>query len=682
MRSSPRTTGMVEVPNKIDQFALRGGLDLHTPLLSLKPGVARDSQNWEASITGGYSRIAGYERSDGRPSPTDSANYAIVTLDTVAGLVVGDAINGATSGATGVVAAIDGLNVVYTKTVGTMVDAENFRVAAVVIGVITEVGPIVEDRVKIAEYTLAAANIYRADITAVPGAGSVLGGFSFGGSNYAWRNNAGVTAAVLHKSSVAGWTAVALPLEVGFSNANLSVEAGDTLTQGGVTATIARVMVQTGTLASGTNTGRLIVTAVAGGNFAAGAATSTGGGALTLSGAQTQIAFLPSGRFEHFVGNAGNGVRVYGCDGVNRGWEFDGTTLCPIATGNAVDTPTHVRVHANHLFFSFAASAQHSGIGDPYNWSVVAGAAEIGVDSTINGFITLPGSQDSKAMAILQNTEVSILYGTSEADWNKVDLGKGVGSKAYATQALSTTYLFDDLGIAALSAVQQYGNFDSASLTTNIRGFVKQRRTLVADSLINKEKSQYRVFFSDGYGLYLTIVNGKMLGAMPVSFTNAVTASWSGESANGNEVSYFGSTNGMVYRLDIGTSFDGEEIEHFCELAFTAQGNARVNKRYRRAVVELQGEGYAQFGIGYSLSYGTSGAASSTLTADVSSIFWDSFVWDEFVWDGRSVTQAQVRLAGTAENIAFRFEGTSALWPEFTINSISIHYTPRRILHN
>ena len=48
---------------------------------------------------------------------------------------------------------------------------------------------------------------------------------------------------------------------------------GDTLTQGGVTATIRRVVVETGTLVSGVNTGRLIITAPGGGNFAAGAAT-------------------------------------------------------------------------------------------------------------------------------------------------------------------------------------------------------------------------------------------------------------------------------------------------------------------------------------------------------------------------------------------------------------------------
>ncbi len=43
-----------------DLVYLKGGLDLITPTLALPAGVARDAVNFEASITGGYTRIAGY----------------------------------------------------------------------------------------------------------------------------------------------------------------------------------------------------------------------------------------------------------------------------------------------------------------------------------------------------------------------------------------------------------------------------------------------------------------------------------------------------------------------------------------------------------------------------------------------------------------------------------------------
>ena len=57
-------------PVQYDLIRLSGGLDQVTPTLSLQPGVARRAANFECSINGGYTRIAGYERFDGRPSPS------------------------------------------------------------------------------------------------------------------------------------------------------------------------------------------------------------------------------------------------------------------------------------------------------------------------------------------------------------------------------------------------------------------------------------------------------------------------------------------------------------------------------------------------------------------------------------------------------------------------------------
>ena len=46
---------------KYEIISLQGGLDQVTPTLSLKPGMLRDALNVEASITGGYTRIKGYD---------------------------------------------------------------------------------------------------------------------------------------------------------------------------------------------------------------------------------------------------------------------------------------------------------------------------------------------------------------------------------------------------------------------------------------------------------------------------------------------------------------------------------------------------------------------------------------------------------------------------------------------
>jgi hypothetical protein len=226
-----------------------------------------------------------------------------------------------------------------------------------------------------------------------------------------------------------------------------------------------------------------------------------------------------------------------------------------------------------------------------------------------------------------------------------------------------------------------FGNFAAASLTMNIRPFLQTRRSLASASVVNREKGQYRVFFSDGTGLYLTLSNGKYMGAMPVQFPNAVLCCVEGGLQNGVEVSYFGSDNGFVYRLDAGTSFDGAAIPANVTLAYNSAGSPRILKRYRRASVEMTGNYYAEFGFGYDLGYSSAEInqpSDESYTNDLRPSYWDSFIWDNFVFDGRDISPSEIEVTGTAENMAIRISSVSNLLQPFTVNSIIVHYTMRR----
>ena len=80
-------------------IAFKGGWDDETPPLFISPGVCREVQNYECSLNGGYSRVMGYERHDGRTAPS-SANYAIVNVTITGAFATDDTITGVTSGAT------------------------------------------------------------------------------------------------------------------------------------------------------------------------------------------------------------------------------------------------------------------------------------------------------------------------------------------------------------------------------------------------------------------------------------------------------------------------------------------------------------------------------------------------------------------------------------------------------
>src|SRR5579872_2878413 len=83
-----------------------GGLDTETPGLSLQSGALRSVQNFECAVSGGYSRIAGYERYDGHAKPSD-ASFTLIQFPVLAFTpVVNDVITQATSWATGTVIAV------------------------------------------------------------------------------------------------------------------------------------------------------------------------------------------------------------------------------------------------------------------------------------------------------------------------------------------------------------------------------------------------------------------------------------------------------------------------------------------------------------------------------------------------------------------------------------------------
>jgi hypothetical protein len=670
-----------------------GGLDLLTPTLALQPGAMRDCLNFECSQNGGYGRIVGYERFDGHHSPSD-AIFSLVQVVSFTNIPsLGDSITQATTGATGVVVAINTVGtpyVILTKVTGTFDFASLLSVGATPIGNATTV-TVVLTAMLIAQYTAAAADAYRSDISAVPGSGSLLGVVAMAFANvdsvFAFRNNAGGTAANLYQSSAAGWVQIPMKDEVAFSSGNGSEPAdGETLTQGGVTATIRRSVTESG-LWTGTAAGRFIIDSPSGGNFAAGAATASGGASITLGGAQTAIVLQPNGRYEfdkYNFGGQSSSRRIYGADGVNRGFEFDGTTLVPIDTGLDDDRPSHVCCHKNILFFSKDSSVIYSGPGVPYQFSALAGGGEIAAGSDVTGMATMPGAQTTAALGIYLAQNTSILYGTDSTTFNYVSFNTGQGALRHSVQNLSDTFVLSSQGVTTMKTSLNYGNFVSNMLTKNITPLIERERSKLSASSIYRAKSQYRLFFNDGYGIWITYVNGQYIGAGVTLFPNPVSCIDEEQDSSGDEVVYFGSSdgNGYVYQMERGTSLDGQDLNAYFIASWDFLRSPRILKRFRSAMLEVQGDSYALISFGYSLDYGSQNT-NQPLPVSASTGFsnvpmWDAFTWDHFTWDGFVLAPTEVDMTGTADNVQLMISSGTNYIAAYNVNSVIYAYTPRR----
>ena len=662
-----------------DLIRLNGGLDQVTPTLSLPSGVARRAANFECSITGGYTRIAGYERFDGRPSPS-AATYNILVCTFTGTVTVGQTVTGSISAATGRVIAVTVASVVITRETGTFVVNDVLNNGAGNVATVTAVQGVSADGLTDATYQNLAADNYRADIIAVPGTGSILGVAYYNGVCYAWRLTS------MYKSTAGGWVAVTLGKELSFNTGTAAIVDGNTVTgaTSGATGVVARVVLQSGTFASGNAAGRLILSSSTG-VFTSGENLTVAAAVKAIAGgAATQITLTTGGRYETVVANFGGGTanyKLYGCDGVNRAFEFDGTTFVPIVTGMTVDTPNHVTFHKQHLFLTFGASVQFSGLGYPYQWTPLLGAGEIAMNAEVTNLLVLPGDQSSGALGIYTRSDTSVLYGTSSANFSLSTFNSGTGAIAYTAQNMDQAYVLDDRGIISLGTSLNFGNFVPASLTMNIPKFIEQHRGLAVGSTVNRDKGQYRVFFSDGTGLYMTILNGQILGSMPIQFGHNINCSVDSEAPSGGTVQFFGSTNGYVYQMDLGTSFDGDFIPANINLVYNSTKSPRILKRYRKAAVELSGDSYAEIQFGYDLGYRTTALTQpddASYQNDLRSSYWDDMSWDNFVWDGSDISPSEIEITGTAENMAIRVSTNSDLFEPFTVNNIIVHYTLRR----
>jgi hypothetical protein len=670
-----------------DAFLLNGGLDVMTPPFELKSGFARLAQNFECSIFGGYRRIAGYERIDGRASPSD-AQYSILPVTLVTGGAVGNTLTGATSGATGVIIAITTTSFVLTRTVGVF-QAENLNVGAGTIAVSTAPATLnaAQSPLLHAQYNNLAADAYRALIGAVPGSGKILGVFYYNDVLFAFRNNAGGTAAALYKSSPAGWIAVPLGRELNFTSGGTFVLVeGQTVTgaTSGATAVITRVALETGTFAAGTAAGHITFGSQTGTFVAENLNVGANLNVASIAGNGSAITQLPDGRYEFILYNFTGGLstkRVYGCDGVNRAFEFDGTSFVPINTGMVIDKPSHIEGHLYHLFLSFFGSVQHSAPGFPFQWSAVVGAGELAMGEAVTGFASQSASSTAGALAIFTVGKLSMLYGTGAADWNLLPYRDEIGAFPYTMQNLAQTMFLDLQGVTDLVTTQRFGNFVYAVLSNRVKSIITSWRSAAIASSVSRDLSQYRLFFTNNFALYFTVVAGKVIGVMPCLYSHTVRCAWSGRTLAGVERNFFGSDNGFVFEMDKGTSFDGEPIEAFFNLAYNFSGGVRLIKRYRGGALEISGPGYASFNFGYALGYSLPEIIQPTterITSNFSAVFWDQFVWDAFFWDGVTLGPSTIEIDGAAENISLAVRCVSDFYQPFTISAAVINYSPRR----
>ncbi len=609
---------------KSQYYPFAGGLNLVDPQISMTPGMLIAGKNYEGGVRGGYRRIDGYERFDGRLSPSD-ATYWLLRFDAgnSTAIAEGDIVRDAATPSDTIAGEVLATPTLTSGSWGA--GAAGYMILGKVEDKLTPDNFDDNDTLWVGSSQLAIANgtaaeraaltaaddethyqdaieTLRNKISAPTGGGSVLGVVMYKGDVYCFRDSGGN--AVMYKATTSGWTAVDLGGFLNFTTGSSSAEPlpGRSMigATSGRTATITKVVTSSGTWA-GNDAAGVIWYVTKSGAFTSGETFNQNGGTPTFSfnmtGSETDTALTQSGkyRFEvaNFLGSAGT-EKLYGVDGVNKAFEYDGTGFIQITTGMTTDTPIFVKEHKSHLMLFFAGgSVQSSSIRDPHTWSVVTGASEIATADEITGVSGLPGD----VLLVANRNRMYVLYGSASGGsdpWQLDEHADTTGCVEDSLQRLGNAHYLDDRGMIAFRDIEAYGNFEDATFSQQIQPELMTLLDNVVASTVSRCKNQYRIFFDRGdfpdegaFGYYVTMDNRRVSAIMPVTFADTMTCIVSEENNAGVEEIYFGSENGFVYQLDKGTSFDGASVPAYIRPAFNHLGSPHLRKAIKGIEAEV-----------------------------------------------------------------------------------------------
>jgi hypothetical protein len=502
---------------------------------------------------------------------------------------------------------------------------------------------------------------------------------------YALRRISASNNVAMYKSSTSSWVLVNFGRKLRFKTGSKIIVAGQTVSGATSSASgvVQRVVLLKGSWDAGTAEGYLIIPTVTG---AFTNAENLQVSAITVAianGTDAAQTMLYGGRFEfrihNFYGHTST-LRLYGCDGVNFGWEYQDSPefFCQIETGMVNDAPKFLAVHKGILWYAFSGgSIQRSGVNDPAVWSVISGASEIAIGDEPTGFL----EEVADVLFVFSRGLTQYVLGDGP-DFSLKSFNIETGSFPYTVQRIGQGVYLDDRGVASLSTSQKFGNYVGTSLSQRIQPLINETKLHAIASCISKNNSAYRLFFDDGRFLSLAFAGTKIAGYMLCDYTIPVRCVWDGEDAAGAGVIVFGSDSGYVYRADSGTSFDGAVITTFMRLPFNHNKSPSRNKHYRYAEFDISTDGVCAIRIGVDYSYARTGVqADPTRLFEIlaGGGFWNISKWNEFRWNAGFTGQAPIKLEGSGVNVGFLLSTQSAVQPQHSVDGVALRFSMRRM---
>lgn len=619
-----------------------------------QPGSARVLRNYEPSVEGGYKRILGYQKFDSAAVPYYGA--AVVQ-------------GGGQTGTTLVLASV-GLPPVAGSTVTIGANTYTIAVGGVAYTAATQALTLTLTSALVTSPADGASVAFSNNNTLITGV------IAWDGVVVATRGND------VYKSTGSGYTRINVP-SYGVVLVNGASQTGSSLTIDGLTAT--PQIGDTFTIDGVSLT--YIVTATP--TVTSGATTLTISPALNSSPADNAIITFRSTkfgvgtktRFERY--RIGSTEKIVGANGVSFPFIYDNTTFTKIVGIADLEAVEHVAWFKNSLFFAKSDAIYFSAPFSDTDFSAASGGGVINVGGKITGLAVF-----REQLIIFCEQAIKRLVGSTIADYQLQPITERIGcvaSDSIREVGGDIMFLGPD-GLRLLSATDRIGDFGLASVSKQIQ---KELTEIISgntdfSSVTIKAKSQYRLF---GYKNNISVDSAKGVLGTQLIEGGIAWAEIRGIKAyaadsdyyNQEELVVFVNSDGYVYKLENGNTFDGTNIKASFYTPYWPVSDPRIRKTFYKLYTYLNPAGSVTTTINLKLDFDDKGSVQPediTLSNTANNIgFYGNAlsVYGVAVYSDKLVKVFENQTIGSGFSASLQFESNSND-PPYSFDAVTLEY--------
>lgn len=372
-------------------------------------------------------------------------------------------------------------------------------------------------------------------------------------------------------------------------------------------------------------------------------------------------------------------------DGTGKPFRFAGSTFEQLSSLPADTSGSSFIINfKNHIFLGNGKKLAFSAPYADTDFTIASGGGIINVADEITGLIVFRDQ-----LVVFCQSSISVIAGNSVGDFQLKPVSRNLGCIASDTiQEMGGDIIFlGPDGLRLFSSTDKFGDFSLGSVSKMIQD---ELLDLIGtspngfSSTVIREKSQYRIF---GYNTGYTNDAAKGIAAtqleqgMAFNDLRAINAYVVyGEYDGNTELIYFAASDGYVYRMEQGNTFDGAKIQASFATPYVPLGDPNVRKTIYKGITYLDVNG--ELDLSYSLRFDFDQKnviqPDSLLFSNDSatSISYGSGIYGTSSYGGKQKTIYELQTIGSGFTVSILYEtigeDTDAV---FTIDAATLQYT-------